>query len=117
MLPESGDVVIVTKALKDTMTLYEYGIPSIAPCSENVFLTENQYNKLKKRFKHIILLYDNDYTGICFTNKIRKQFSDLNIAYLPINGGDKDISDYRKAHGYKKTLELIEYAKAYYEKK
>jgi len=36
---------------------------------------------------------------------------------LPIHGGDKDISDFRKVHGHKKTLELIEKAKEYYEEK
>lgn len=51
MLPESGDILIITKALKDVMVLYEYGIPAIAPCSENLFITEAQYNHLKERFK------------------------------------------------------------------
>ena len=39
---------------------------------------------------------------------------DINIEKII---ADKDISDYRKSHGHKKTLELIENAKTYYEKK
>jgi len=37
--------------------------------------------------------------------------------FLPLKAGDKDISDYRKAHGHKKTQELIDKTKAYYEEK
>ena len=56
MLPKTGDSVVITKSLKDVMCLYEYGISAIAPCSENMFLTDSQYEKLKNRFKHIGLL-------------------------------------------------------------
>lgn len=112
-----GDYLVVTKSLKDVMCLYEYGIPAIAPCSENEFLTETQYNKLKTKYKHIILFYDNDLPGISAMRKIRKKFPDVEVMYLPIHGGDKDISDFRKAHGHKKTLELINKTKAFYEEK
>lgn len=115
MLPESGDYLVITKSLKDVMCLYEFGIPAIAPCSENLFLTEAQYNRLKIRFKEIYLLYDNDIAGIHATNKIRKQFPD--IKYLLLNRNDaKDFSDYRKAYGYKKTLELVNKTKEFYGK-
>ena len=36
--------------------MYEYGITAIAPCSENEFLTDNQYNRIKAKFKQIVLL-------------------------------------------------------------
>lgn len=93
------------------MVLYEYGITAIAPCSENVFVTPAQYQKLKGKFKNIYLNYDNDEPGIKAMCKIKKQFPDLKIIFLPRHGGDKDISDFRKAHGHKKTLELIENVK------
>lgn len=63
MLPESGDYVVITKSLKDVMVLYEFGIPAIAPISENCYLTEAQHAKLVRRFKHVVLLYDNDRAG------------------------------------------------------
>jgi DNA primase len=99
------------------MVLYEYGIPAIAPCSENEFLSEVQYKKIKSRFKHIIVNFDNDKAGISSMRKLKKQYPELDFAFLPIHGGDKDISDFRKAHGHRKTLELIEQTKAYYAKK
>ena len=116
MLPETGDYVVITKAMKDCMTLYEYGIPAIAPCSETLFISEAQYEKLKKRFKHIYCLYDNDRAGMVNMAKFRRQYPD--IRYLKLNPNDaKDISDYRKTFGHQKTLELINKCKAYYGEK
>ncbi len=63
-LPQTGDLLIVTKSMKDLMCLYELGYTAVAPCSENLFVTESQYKKLKDRFKNIILFYDNDLPGI-----------------------------------------------------
>ena len=117
MLPKSGEYIVITKSQKDLMVLYEYGIPAIAPCSENEFLTEAQYKRIKLRFKHIICNYDNDIPGISSMCKLKKKYPELEFAYLPIHGGDKDISDYRARHGHKKTQELISKSKAYYEEK
>lgn len=65
MLPkQGGDILVITKSLKDCACLYEYGITAIAPCSENEFLTDTQYERIKKKFKHIFLLWDNDFTGV-----------------------------------------------------
>lgn len=51
MLPkEGGEYLVFTKSLKDVMTLYEYGITAIAPCSENLFVSETQYKKLQNKF-------------------------------------------------------------------
>lgn len=116
-IPKEGDFIVFTKSLKDVMLFYEFGIPAIAPCSENEFLSEAQYERIRKRFKHCILLWDNDLPGISAANKIRKKYPDIDVVFLPIHGGDKDISDFRKVHGHKKTLELIEKAKEYYEEK
>lgn len=98
------------------MVLYEYGITAIAPCSENVFVTDSQYEKLKTKFNRIYINYDNDEPGIKAMCKIKKQFRDLKVIFLPRHGGDKDISDFRKAHGDKRTRELINNVKNYYGK-
>ena len=115
LLPkQGGDILVITKSLKDCACLYEYGIPAIAPCSENEFLTDTQYQKIKSKFKHIILLWDNDYAGVSNAQKIRKQHSDLIVTFIPKKSGCKDFSDFRKVHGDKKTRELIQQAKDYY---
>lgn len=104
-IPKSGDFIVVTKSLKDVMSLYEFGITAIAPNSENLFLTDAQYNKLKSKFKDIYLLYDRDLPGVKAANKIRKQFPDLHILLVP---KVKDFSDYIKEFGILNTLNLVE---------
>lgn len=117
MIPkEGGEYIVVTKSLKDCMCLYEFGIPAIAPCSENLFLTNEQYAGLCKLYKRVYLLYDNDLPGIHAMNKFHKEHP--NLICLKLNRNDaKDISDYRKAFGYKKTLDLINFTKQYYGEK
>jgi hypothetical protein len=109
-LPKEGDILVITKSMKDVMCLYSLGITAIAPNSENLFLTENQYNKLKKRFKRIVLFYDNDLPGIHNMNKIRKKFN-IECMWIPRKYKAKDISDFYKIYGEDRTKELIEYAR------
>lgn len=105
-LPEEGDTLVITKSMKDVMTLYSLGITAIAPNSENLFLTDSQYEKLKKRFKRLVLFYDNDLPGIRNMQKIRKK-CDVECMWIPRNYEAKDISDFHKKYGKEKTLELI----------
>lgn len=104
-LPKDGDFIVITKSLKDVMSLYEFGITAIAPNSENLFLTEAQYVKLQSKFKDIYLLYDRDLAGVRAANRIRKQFIDLKVLLVP---KVKDFSDYVKKYGTLKTLNLID---------
>ncbi len=106
-IPETGDYLVVTKSLKDVMVLHELGIPAIAPISENLFISQSVFDKLKSRFKNIILFYDNDLAGIMNMNKIRKEFKDLKVIFIPRKYKVKDISDYFEKYGNEKTIELI----------
>ncbi len=106
-LPKEGDLLVITKSMKDVMCLYSLGITAIAPISENLFLTESQFSKLKSRFKRIIVFYDNDLPGIHNMNKIRKSF-DVKCVWIPRSYGAKDISDFYKMYGCEKTKELIQ---------
>lgn len=106
-LPESGKVLIITKSMKDTMLLHSLGLVSLSPNSETQFIEEKRLNELRTRFKHIVLLYDSDLTGVRFMNKIRKQHSDLLICMIPRKYKTKDISDFYQKYGKDKTIELI----------
>ena len=108
---EGGEYLAITKSLKDVACLYSCGITAIAPISENCFVTEAQFERLSKKFKKIILFYDNDSAGITHMNKFRKQFPDVYVLWIPRHFGAKDISDYYKKYGREKTLNLIEQAK------
>lgn len=116
MLPkEGGDFVVITKSMKDCMLFHEYNIPAIAPCSENLFLTDIQYKKLKNKFKRVYLLYDRDIPGVNAAIKIKKEHPDIQVLLMP--KGHKDLTDFRKACGKKKTIELIKKALEYYGEK
>lgn len=77
MPKEGGEFLVITKSLKDVMCLYSCGITAIAPISENCFLNESQYERLRKKFKKIIIFFDNDLAGISNMNKFRKEFPDI----------------------------------------
>ena len=110
-LPRNGDILVITKSLKDVMLFYELGINSIAPNSETMFLTSKVYLELNKRFDDIYILFDNDYQGITSMNKFRKQFKaegiDLKCAWIPRKYGAKDISDLYLKVGKERLIELI----------
>lgn len=112
-LPKKGKLLVITKSLKDVMTLYSYGIPAIAPNSENLFIPQTLFDELKSRFTNICVLYDNDLAGVSNMKKIRKS-SGLICLMIPRSYGAKDISDYRKKYGYNKTKQLIQEGINYY---
>lgn len=109
-LPKDGDLLVITKSMKDVMCLYSMGITAIAPNSENLFVTENQWERLQTRFKNIVLFYDNDLPGISNMNKIRKKY-DIKCFWIPRKYEAKDISDFYVKYGRNKTLQLINEAK------
>lgn len=115
-LPKNGKLVVITKSMKDVMCLYSLGISAIAPNSETQFVTDKILEELKQRFKYIALLYDNDLTGVRFTNKIRKQHPELIVTMIPRNTNAKDISDYYHMYGKEKTRELIKNSINYFKK-
>lgn len=100
-LPKTGNVLVITKSMKDVMTLYSVGIPAIAPNSETLFISDNVLSNLKERFNRIFVLYDNDLPGISNMNKIKKLHPELNYLWIPRETGAKDISDLYKLLGKK----------------
>ena len=105
-LPQTGDLLVITKSLKDVMTLHDLGYNAIAPASESVLIPEIVVNNVKKRFKRIIIFYDRDKTGIEFTRKLTRKY---NLDFFIINKRykTKDISDFVKNFGSKEASELI----------
>lgn len=106
-LPKRGKLLVITKSMKDVMCLYSCGITACAPNSETQFVSDSVLDDLKKRFRHIVVLFDNDETGISFMNKLKKKHPDLIYTWIPRYYNAKDISDYYKEYGRKETLNLI----------
>jgi hypothetical protein len=106
MLPYSGDLLIITKSLKDIMCLYTMGYTAISPTSETSFLPEKYLLKQEKRFKKLVLFLDQDTTGV----KKSKEFSEKwNIPYIliPEEYKSKDLSDLIWNHGIDKAKQVI----------
>lgn len=112
-LPKSGKLLVITKSMKDCLSMYSCGITAIAPCSENLFVSDNVLEDLKKRFRYIVVFYDNDLPGISNMRKIQKDHPELNFFFIPRCYGAKDFSDFYAKYGRKVTLETI---KAYINK-
>lgn len=107
MLPKKGDLVIVTKSMKDVLTLRSHGFNAIAPQSENSYPTKDQMEALAKRFTHVLIFLDNDRAGLKAMSSLRKMYRTLFFA-IPHSYKVKDISDFHKKYGQTKTLQFLE---------
>lgn len=106
-LPKEGKLLVITKSMKDVMCLASFGIPAIAPNSENLFISNKMLEDLKCRFKFIVVFYDNDKPGLRNMIKIRKEHPELYYFWIPSSYGVKDISDFYKKYKRFHTSEFI----------
>ena len=103
-LPENGELLIITKSLKDVMSLYELGFSAVAPLSEGQIITEKNIDKLKKRFKTIVVLYDNDDAGKNGSGAMKRLYG-FDTIFMK---SAKDVSDCIKKIGKNETkVELL----------
>lgn len=105
-LPETGEILIITKAMKDVMTLYELGYNAVAPTSENSVIPKEKVLELLSRFKIVYSLYDRDKTGVINARKLWKEYGIIPL-FVPKKLACKDISDARKLHGEQITKKLL----------
>lgn len=94
-LPNKGELLFITKSLKDVMALYELGYTAIAPPSESSDIPQEVLDDIKKRFKQIIIFYDRDIAGMKYTRKLYHK-TKLPFIFTPRDSKCKDISDYIK---------------------
>ena len=98
-LPKTGNLLIITKSLKDVMCLYEMGISAISPASESTFIPDDVLDNLKKRFKHILICFDRDAAGIKYLRRISLK-TGLKPLLVHKKWKSKDISDAIKLNGF-----------------
>ena len=94
-LPDKGDLLFITAGEKDVMSLHAKGFPAISLNSETAAIPVELLAQLKPRFKNILVLYDNDATGIKQSEKLATEHK-LKRIVLPEMKEGKDISDYFK---------------------
>lgn len=105
-LPKEGDLLVITKSMKDVCALYEFGIPAVSPNSETLFIDDKKLNEFKERFKHILVIYDSDRPGKFNMAKIRREYPELNYYFFPKYLA-KDFTDSIKMIGVDKMKELV----------
>ena len=107
-LPSKGDLLFITGGEKDVMSLTAHGFHAICFNSETVAIPMGIVRKLSFRFKHIILLFDMDKTGLDSSAKQEQNLKEYGVKrlLLPLAGTkeEKDISDYFKSGNRREDL-------------
>ena len=100
------EYLIITSSMKDLMAFTRLGfdnIESIAPDSENSMLPGSFVEKIKKKYKKVLVLFDNDDAGIksmaAYKNKHGLDYIKFEL--------EKDLSDAVKAHGVEKVKKQL----------
>lgn len=112
-LPLNGDILIITKSLKDVMSIYEVAnIPAVALQCENILPKQHVFNELNERFNVIFGFYDNDFDkeqnwGKIFSDKLCSTFNLIQVQ-IDENLGCKDFSDLVKTYGEKESKKILE---------
>lgn len=96
---EGGNLLIITKSLKDVMCLYEMGFNAIAASSETTFIPDDILQSLRSKWKHIVILYDRDKTGMLESRKYSRQYK-LDAIFVHKKFKAKDISDAVKYNSF-----------------
>ena len=94
-LPDFLEYIFLTGGEKDVMSLTAHGFAAVSLNSETAMLTPEALTLLKSRCRFLIVLYDNDETGLKQGEKIAKE-NNLPRIVLPAMEKGKDISDYFK---------------------
>ena len=96
---EGGNLLIITKSLKDVMCLYEMGFNAIAASSETTFIPEDILKSLRSKWKHIVILYDRDKTGMLKSRDYNKRYK-LDCIFVHKKFKAKDVSDAVRDNGF-----------------
>lgn len=105
-LPKKGNLLIITKSLKDVMVLHEMGYNAVSPSSESTFIPDVVLNDLKKRFKNILLCFDRDIPGVQNMRKVSLK-TGLKGFLVHKSFKAKDISDAVKTNGFESVHDWL----------
>lgn len=106
-IPESGEKVVICSSLKDALCLWaNTGIPALAIQGEGYGISDTAVNELKRRYKQVYVMLDNDEAGLQDAVKLCEATGFTNVVLPPFQDG-KDISDLYKHVGRGRFLEII----------
>lgn len=95
-VPEYGERICICSSLKDALCLWaNTGIPAIAVQGEGYGISDTAANELRRRFKRVFILFDNDTPGLQDGKKLSAAtgFTNIVLPRLQEYGCPKDISD------------------------
>jgi hypothetical protein len=100
-LRRQSDTLIITKSMKDVLVLTAFGYEAIAVRSENVLLPPECIAHLKRHYKRILILFDND-------GKHRGDEYEFPNIFIPkLIDTDKDPYDFCDNHGEDETRLML----------
>ena len=106
-VPKTGDKIVVCSSLKDALCLWaNTSIPAIAIQGEGYGISNTAINELKRRYKEVYILLDNDEAGLRDGEKLSASTGFINLVLPNINGA-KDVSDLYKSLENKKRFKDI----------
>lgn len=105
-LPLFGELLIITKSLKDCIVYHMLGYSAISLQGEMNKLDNQLVTKLYKRFNKIVVQYDNDEAGIKAANKLHNIYK-FPTYIIPIESGCKDLAEYIEKYQFIDTFRLV----------
>lgn len=97
--------LLICSGPKDGINAWYHGTAHVCwPMNEQVMLTAEMMQRLRKIAKEIYICYDIDRTGIAGMNRIALQYLDLKVVYLPA-----DLAQVRNPRTKKPCKDLSEY--------
>ena len=106
-VPKTGDKICICSSLKDALCLWaNTSIPAIAIQGEGYGISDTAISELKRRYKEIYILLDNDEAGLRDGEKLSASTGFINLVLPNINGA-KDVSDLYKSLENKKRFKNI----------
>lgn len=111
-LPKEGEDLIITSSRKDALCIWENtGIPCVSLQAESYLPKRHVVEELKRRFKNVYVLYDNDFNkdenyGEHFGYKMAEEFNLIQL-HIPEEFLEKDTSDVAKKYGREMVTEFI----------
>ena len=111
-VPENGDNLIIGSSTKDCLNIScQLHIPAICMQGEGYWPKPQVMKELKRRYKKVIVFFDNDYTseknpGRNDSIKLANEFH-LDRVEIPASYGAKDPSDLFKKYGKERYLEIM----------
>lgn len=110
-VPEYGERICICSSLKDALCLWaNTGIPAIAVQGEGIGISDTAANELRRRFKRVFILFDNDAAGLQDGKKLSTAtgFTNIVLPRLQEYGCPKDISDlFRALQDRERFCEII----------